>query len=323
MLELKRLTIFREVARRGSFSAAASALSYTQPAVSHHIAQLELEIGARLIEREPRGLRLTTAGATLLKHTERVIAEVEDTEAALAEVTGHGGGRVRLGAFPTAGATVVADAVAALRRSHADAEVTCVVGEAADALARLRAREIDIAVVFDHPSRPVPVEDLSCTYVHDDAMLIALPRGHRLAERPALTLEALADERWIDGAGEDTPASLILLEAASRAGFTPKVAFSSGDYQVVQRLVAVGVGVALLPAMTLIWPHPDLVIRPVAHDDPPVRRIAVVLRRSGHRSAATDAMVTHLRSACACLARRRPWWEGEPPRRVHAGRAPR
>src|SRR6201984_3784220 len=105
MLSTGRLRILREVAYRGSFSAAAEALNYTQSAVSQQIAALEAETGLALLERHPRGVSLTAAGQTLVGHAEGVLARLEAAEAALAAIAGLRGGRLRAASFPTAGAT--------------------------------------------------------------------------------------------------------------------------------------------------------------------------------------------------------------------------
>src|SRR3712207_3418520 len=118
MLDVRLLSTFREVALRGSFSAAAEALAYTQPAVSQQVARLERQAGARLIDRRPSGPQLTQAGDVLLRHTERVLAELADAQSALKDVAAGGRGRVRLAAFPTASGTFVGRAISAFRRER-------------------------------------------------------------------------------------------------------------------------------------------------------------------------------------------------------------
>src|SRR5688572_30777586 len=118
MLDLKLLETFREVATRGSFSAAADALSFTQPAVSQHIARLEKQLGTKLLERESRGLSLTEAGAAMLQHTEALLDAARRAED---DVRAHGGVHVptvRLAAFPSAAAGLVPMAFRELRAAH-------------------------------------------------------------------------------------------------------------------------------------------------------------------------------------------------------------
>src|SRR5271156_2940942 len=113
-LDADRLRVFREVAAQGSFTRAARALSFTQPAVSHHINKLEDELGVTLMERSPRGLTLTPPGETLLEHADKLLAGLDEAERHVVEVASAASGAVRMVAFPSAAATLVPHAVAAL-----------------------------------------------------------------------------------------------------------------------------------------------------------------------------------------------------------------
>src|SRR4029078_1547508 len=124
MLEVKRMRILKEVADKGSFSAAADALSYTQSAVSQQIAALEREAGAQLGPRGSRGIRLTEAGETLVKHADAILTRLADAEAELEAIPGLRAGRLRLAAFPTVGATLMPLAIATFRKLHPDVELT-------------------------------------------------------------------------------------------------------------------------------------------------------------------------------------------------------
>src|SRR5919197_4920742 len=104
MLDVRRLKVLREVAARGSFSAAADSLSFTQSAVSQHVAALERETGSTLVERGPRGCRLTDAGRALVSHADAILARIEAAEEELAAIAGLRGGRLRLASFQSAGA---------------------------------------------------------------------------------------------------------------------------------------------------------------------------------------------------------------------------
>ena len=117
MFDVKQLRVLKAVAEHGSFSAAADALSYTQPAISQQIAALEKRAGTTLVDRGSRGVRLTDAGRALVEHAEVVIARLAAAEAELEAIAGIRGGRVRLSSFPTAGASLLPPAVA--RSAHA------------------------------------------------------------------------------------------------------------------------------------------------------------------------------------------------------------
>src|SRR5438445_13313522 len=149
MLNVGRLRVLKEVAYRGSVSAAADALSYTQSAISQQIATLEAEAGMALLERHPRGVSLTAAGQTLLGHAEGILARLEAADAALTAIAGLRGGRLRMASFPTAGATLMPLAIATFRSSYPDVELTLAEGEPEEILPRLRAGELDLALLFE------------------------------------------------------------------------------------------------------------------------------------------------------------------------------
>ena len=106
MLDVRRMRVLKEVAAQRSFSAAAEKLGYTQSAVSQQIAALEREAGSILIERHPRGIRLTDAGEALVRHADKILARLAEAEAELEAIAGLRGGRLRLASFPTAGSDV-------------------------------------------------------------------------------------------------------------------------------------------------------------------------------------------------------------------------
>src|ERR1700761_1051355 len=151
MLNVPRVRVLSEVVRRGSFSAAAESLSYTQSAVSQAIARLEAETGATLIVRDRGGVRPTAAGASLVEHAEGIFARIEAAEADLAAVLGVRSGRLRVASFPSAGATLMPLAIARFRAGHPDVALTLAEGEPEDIAPRLRAGEFDLALLFEFP----------------------------------------------------------------------------------------------------------------------------------------------------------------------------
>src|SRR3979411_2923294 len=156
MLSTRRLKVLKEVAYRGSFSAAAEALSYTQSAVSQQIAALEAESGMTLLERHPRGGSLTAAGQTLVRHAEGILARLDAAEAALAAIAGLRGGRLRMASFPTAGATLMPLAIATFRSRHPDVELTLSAAEPEQIAPRLRTGELDLALLFEFDDDAFP-----------------------------------------------------------------------------------------------------------------------------------------------------------------------
>ena len=149
MLDVKQLRVLKAVSEHGSFSAAAEALSYTQPAISQQIAALEKSAGAPLVDRTSRGVRLTDAGRALVDHAQVVLARLAAAEAELDAIAGVRGGRVRLASFSTASASLLPPALARFTERHPDVELTFSDTEPEDALQMLRAAELEVAVVFE------------------------------------------------------------------------------------------------------------------------------------------------------------------------------
>jgi DNA-binding transcriptional LysR family regulator len=289
MLDVRRMRVLREVATRGSFSAAAEALSFTQSAISQHVAALERETGTQLVERGSRGVRLTEAGQALVGHAEVILARLEAAEDELAAIAGLRGGRLRLISFQSAGSTLVPRAVAEFHGRHPGVELSMVEGEPDEAAARLKAGEVDLALVYDHESTPdlLPPE-LELAHLADDRYDALLPIDHPLAKRRRLGLADLADEPWI-GSGSTAGCRKITEAVCREAGFAPKVAFESDETLACQALVAAGVGVTIMPRLALTAIHPGIVARRLA--DAPVRRILAARLEDGYRSAASEAMV--------------------------------
>jgi DNA-binding transcriptional LysR family regulator len=198
MLNLNRLRILIEVASRGSFSAAAESLSYTQSAVSQQIAALEAETGVTLIERLPRGVRLTPAGEVLVTYAEGILARLYAAEAEMAAIAGLRGGQLRMASFPTAGATLMPLAIAIFRGQHPEVTLTLAEGEPEEIGPRLEAGEFDIALLFEFEGTSDSLAPaLSRLPLFEDPMFLALPADHPLAQRPTLRLESLRAEAWI------------------------------------------------------------------------------------------------------------------------------
>jgi DNA-binding transcriptional LysR family regulator len=294
MINLARLRVLCEVVSRGSFSAAAEALSYTQSAVSQSIARLESETGAMLVIRDRRGIRPTAAGATLVDHAEAIFAQVQAAEAELEAVLGVRAGRLRVASFPSAGATLMPLAVAQFRQSHPDVALTLAEGEPEEIGPRLRAGEFDLALLFEFPgTRERPGAGLRSVKLLDDPMHVALPAEHPLASKRAVSLVDLADQRWVQTSAS-SPCARHVVRSCLAAGFEPNVAFESDDYETVQGLVAAGVGVALIPRLALTRVHSDIVVRELAPRSP-ARKVTVATTSGPGAAPAADPMVAVLR----------------------------
>jgi molybdate transport repressor ModE-like protein len=297
MLDVRRMRVLREVAAQGSFSAAAEALNFTQSAVSQHIAALEREAGTQLVERGRRGVRLTDAGQVLVGHAEAILARIDSAEEELAALAGLRGGRLRLISFQSGGATLAPRAVAAFHERYPQVELSMQEAEPDEACTRLRAAEVDLALVYDHPSVPDLIgPDIELTHLVDDGYEVIVPADHALARRRRLALEDLAEEPWI--ASSSTGGCRLIMEGLCQdCGFQPKVAFESDEVGAVQALVAAGMGVTLLPRLALTAVHPGVVVRTLT--DTPMRRVWAARLEGAYPSPASDAMVLTLQGVAA------------------------
>jgi DNA-binding transcriptional LysR family regulator len=290
MLDVRRLRVLRAVSQHGSFSAAAESLSYTQSAVSQQIAALEREAGVLLVQRNARGVRLTDAGAALVRHTEVILSRLADAEAELEAIAGLRSGRLRLAAFPSAGATIMPAAIGRFRAEHPGVELSLVPAEPDEVPALLKAGDVDIALHIDAPPVTSEPEGIELVHLLDDPMYACLPATHELAGRSRVKLSDLAGEPWILGSTGRCPDSTVFLRACQTAGFECQIAFHSDDYLSIQGFVAAGVGLALIPDLGLITVRDDVVIKSL-DGMTPFRRISAAMLADGYRSPAAIAML--------------------------------
>src|SRR5436190_614194 len=149
MLDVKRLRVLGEVARQGSFSAAAEALYLSQSAVSQQVATLEREVGMPLLERTRNGPKLNEAGKTLVRHAEAALARLEEAEHELKAIAGLEGGELRIASFASASATLLTEALGEFKGRYPEVQLTVTAAEPEDSVPRLRAAEIDLAIESD------------------------------------------------------------------------------------------------------------------------------------------------------------------------------
>ncbi len=298
MLNTVRLNVFREVVAHGSFSEAADALSYSQSAVSQAIATLEGEVGAPLIERNRGGARPTPAGAALAGHVDGILARIETAEAEIAAIAAGRGGRLRTASFPTAGATLMPQAIARFRAAHPGVEVTLAEGEPEEVAPRLRAGEFDLALLYEFEGVGEKLgAGIRRFELFDDPLHLALPRDHALARRRRPRLEDLSEESWVQTSAS-SPCARHVVRSCHAAGFEPNVSFESDDYQTVQGLVAAGVGVALIPELALSTVREDIVVRSLDPESP-VRKVLAATPRGAAASTAMATMLDLLRAGGA------------------------
>ena len=292
MLGVWRLQLLREVARRGTITAAAAALSITPSAVSQQLKVLEAEAGVPLIERDGRRVRLTEAGQTLVRHADAISDALEAAESDLAASREGIAGSLRVAAFPTAARAILPSAIASLGGRHPGLRVTLRDLETAESLAALALDEVDLAVVdeYDESAR-VREQGLDVVPLLRDPIHVALPIGD--GTRPASTrLPDLRDEPWI----MDTETSAIygaVLRACRRSGFEPNVRSHCRDYSVIIALVEAGLGAAFLPGLALRDRPIRATVLPVS---PALERsVMIAVKPARRRHPAVAAMVEELR----------------------------
>ncbi|KOU73268.1 LysR family transcriptional regulator [Streptomyces sp. MMG1533] len=268
MFEIDALRLLVAVAETGSFTKAAARLNYTQSAVSRRIATLEQQAGGPLFERLPRGVRLNSAGRTLHRHAMEVLDRLSRAERELAVLHAGHGGLLHVGAFATANISLVPTALRALRNARPDVEVVAVEGPTDTLMERLADGTLDLAVVSDYPYGLPSADGVTTTVLCEDELLVALPRGHRLAGTEPVDLRELRDEAWLQNAYGDRPT--MLADACARAGFIPRKIIRIAEWTGKFGYAAAGLGVAVVPSLAA-WAVPgELVLRRLT--DPALRR---------------------------------------------------
>jgi DNA-binding transcriptional LysR family regulator len=298
MLNTTRLRILREVAERGTIIAAAEALYLTPPAVSHQLKVLESELGVPLLERTARSIRLTDAGARLVRHAETILAECEvavaDVTAFAGQVTGH----LRLSTFQTAAQSFALPAVAGIMRQYPHLKVTVADLEPERAIIEVKAGQIDVALSHEWDFVPRATDPGIDRYpLLDEPIVVVLPSKHRLAGGPVRTAD-LTREHWCV-AQESTASRKAVMHIARTAGFTPDIAFESNYFRAIGSAIEAGLGVGIAPLMTDLRGL-DIVIQPLV--EPAIQRhIFAAVRRGSGGSPTIKAVLETLRAVAGTL----------------------
>ncbi|MEV7612503.1 LysR family transcriptional regulator [Streptomyces sp. NPDC089799] len=251
MIDVQRLRVLRAVAEHGSFNRAAAALLLTPSAVSQHIAVLERSLGQPVAIRSTRGVTLTEPGRLLVEAAETISAELDHVRHQIDRL-GASRPRLTVATFTSGGRFLLPGALARFVAVHPEVELTVRESEPETALPMVRRGEADLALTYRFdgplPVRPGERPGIEWTPLMDDPLSVVLPRGHRLAGRGAVGLGELSAERWVLGC---LKTEAYLRRHAERAGFELRVAASTTDYFFAQSLVAAGVGVSLVPKVSL------------------------------------------------------------------------
>jgi DNA-binding transcriptional LysR family regulator len=289
--------------RERSFSGAAVALGYTQPAVSKQIAALERRYGVPLVDRGIRPLRLTQAGEALATHGEAALGRLRAAQTEIDALKRAQGGKLQVGTFSSAAATFLPFAVAQFAQGHEGVTVTLLEAGPQALLDLVRAGEIDLGIVYDYPGHAeLDAADLELTPLVDDPDDVLLATDHRLVRRRRITIADLAQDRWIfPTLAHDHPVTRVVSAACTEAGFEPEIAFRINDCQGAQALVAAGLGVSLLPRLAIHPLHRGVVSRPLS-GTVPVRRVHAARLKAAHLTPAAAAFLSLLREVAPLFA---------------------
>ena len=285
MLDVTRLRVIDAVARHGSVTAAAKELHYSQPSVSHHLARLEDETGAQLLQRVGRGIRLTQAGQLLADRAAEIIGRIDAADAELSAHVGLTAGHVRLAGFASAIGSLVPQAIGALASKHPDLQVTLTDTHPPEALELLRAGKVEVAVIFRYDEAEPEPDNVRLHHLLDDPVYL-------LATRRIRKLAALRDETWIAGCER---CRSHLLSLCADEGFEPRIAYTSDDIVVMQALVAAGLGVTTIPGLALRAHRVEGIVATELPQSP--RRIYAATYGDPPDPPATAALLTALTEA--------------------------
>ncbi|QIH98652.1 LysR family transcriptional regulator [Rhodococcoides fascians A21d2] len=273
MFDTRRLLLLVEVVRTGSITGAATRLSFTTSAVSQQLSKLELEAGQPLLERHARGVRLTEAGEVLVRHAERIETQLLAARNELEDLSGLRAGTLRIGTFPTAGASLLPPVVKLFKSRHPAVALTVRSSRFAGLRGMLDTREVELSLLWDYEWARITDSDLTVHQLIIDPAMLVVAVNHHLAERDSVDMTELEHEQWITR--EDThPVGAALERACHAAGFSPTVSFAANDYQEAQAMVAVDLGVSFAPRMALSNIRDDVRLVPLT--GAPSRRILLV-----------------------------------------------
>ncbi len=247
---LRQLRVLLAVAEQGGFGRAGETIGLSQPAVSQAIRGLEAELGAKLLDRTTREVVLTAAGQALLAPLSRVLGELD---AVLDEARGSGAaarGIVHIASAPTISGGLMPQYLAAARQRYPDIQVRLADQPQQLVIEAVRSGAVDFAVIVGTE----PDATLAQQPLFDEGFVLVCPAAHTLAKRSQLRLDELAG--WPLVLLDHTSGSRPLIDRAfARAGVGMQVAIDVGHPATAFRMVQAGLGVAVLPALSLPLPH--------------------------------------------------------------------
>lgn len=294
VVDLHRLQFLREVAARGTMTAAAEALNYTPSAVSQQLATLEKELGTPLLERRGRNVALTPAGRALVQESDAVFAAAERAASAVEVVAGRIAGPIHVGAFQSAGARLVPEAFRGLGEDHPELEVHFRQWTTYG-LRELQLGHLDICLDQEYDVLPHRRhEGFDEHVILTEPVFLAVPRDDDAGP-------AVADYRervWAMSDMDDECGRLCRL-VCSWDGFEPDVRFHTDDLEVILQLVASGLAVGILPRLAAYRVPDEVVLHPIAGAE---RRVKALTRPEATDRPAVQLVLQHLAKAGATVS---------------------
>lgn len=284
MIDVHRLRVFRAVVASGSVQAAAANLGYTPSAISQHLTALQKETGLTLFAKDGRGISPTPAGRVLAEQSDGVMAQLSRLTGVVDDLREGRTETLTIASFASAGQVWMPQVARGLRDEFPDLQLTVILNEVPGPKnpdgAQLDLRTEDPT----GPSSTMP--GYTRIPLCEEDYVVAVSLDHPLAQEDSISLGSLGGDRWIsDTSGADICAK-ILRGATQAAGFTPRYAAITSDHHSSLAFAAAGLGVAVLPLLTVATPPPDVAI--IRIGDGPRRRIVAFVLDDATTSAAVQ-----------------------------------
>ncbi|WP_067688979.1 LysR substrate-binding domain-containing protein [Nocardia jejuensis] len=297
MYDIRRLILLRDLAEHITMTAVSELHGITTSAVSQQLRILEEEVGTVLTRKEGRVLRLTSAGRVLVDHTSRIIAALEEAESAVAATAEQITGVLTLATFRTAQTRLALPVAAQLREQYPRLRVRVVDLMPVDSVPAVRQQEVDLAISYAYSfrARDLPL-GLESEYLFSDPLVLLAPDALRERVRQH-GLVAVRDADWIT-ARDGAPSIASVLYACRESGFAPRIEHRSASFAAMAEMVEYGLGVTIVPQMSVSPEHHRLIACPVAGGN---RQVGVTYRRASLERPAVAAAIHALRTVAQPL----------------------
>jgi DNA-binding transcriptional LysR family regulator len=277
-MELRQLRYLVALAEERSFTRAAGREHVAQPALSQQIRRLEQEVGLPLAQRTTRSVSITDAGEVLVARARRILSQLEAAQAELDAMRGVHTGHVSVGVMHTMGPIDITMALAIFHRRHPEVELTVREQSSEELAEMLRDDELDLS--FLSVTERIESHGLELLQLLDEELVVILPIGHLLAARGTVRMVDLAGQEFISYR-EGARLRELLVGASRQSGFEPKIKLESNESRRIRRLVAHGMGVAILPRSDAEVPGAEIAVATLS--EPALRRDITLAWRSGRR----------------------------------------